>query len=116
MNGFQAGNITAIRSELVVCAIRASDLRVKAFQIVFRRDGSLFVTFPYFRHRIGLLSVSAIPATGTRAVLVGRLPDGFSRLVDVSRLRVCAFSNEDFGIAVLEVEYVVILWVDDEMT
>jgi hypothetical protein len=66
MNGFQAGNINAIRSERAVCAVKVGDLRVKAFQVVFGRDGSLFITFPYFRHRVGLLSASAIPATGTR--------------------------------------------------
>ena len=48
--------------------------------------------------------------------LVGRLPDCFSRFVDVSRLYVCTFSNEDFRIAVLEVEFIVVLWVDDKMT
>jgi hypothetical protein len=66
MNGFQAGNIDAIRSERTVCVIKVGDLRVKAFQVVFGRDGSLFITFPYFRHRVGLLSTSTIPATGTR--------------------------------------------------
>jgi hypothetical protein len=49
MNGFQAGNIDAIRCERTVCVIKAGDLRAKAFQIVFGRDGSLFITFPYFR-------------------------------------------------------------------
>jgi hypothetical protein len=66
VNGFQAGNIDAIRCERVVCVVKAGDLRAKAFQIVFGRDGSLFITFPYFRHRVGLLSSSSIPATGTR--------------------------------------------------
>jgi hypothetical protein len=66
MEGFQAGNIDAIRSERAVCTITADDLRVKAFQIVFGTDGSLFVTFPYFKHRTGILSISKIPATGTR--------------------------------------------------
>jgi hypothetical protein len=66
MEGFQAGNINAIRSERVICTVTAGNLRVKAFQIVFGSDGSLFITFPYFRHRTGILSASAIPATGTR--------------------------------------------------
>jgi hypothetical protein len=56
MKGFQAGNIDAIRSDRVVCAVKSGDLRVKAFQVFFGEDGSLFVTFPYFRHRVGLLS------------------------------------------------------------
>lgn len=39
---------------------------MKAFQVLFGEDGSLFISFPYFRHRIGILSDSAIPANGTR--------------------------------------------------
>jgi hypothetical protein len=70
MDGFQADNIDAIRSERVVCVVKAGDLRAKAFQIVFGPDGSLFITFPYFRHRIGLLSSSSIPPTGTRQLQV----------------------------------------------
>jgi hypothetical protein len=66
VSGFQAGNVDAIRCERVVCIVKTGDLRAKAFQIVFGRDGSLFITFPYFKHRVGLLSSSSIPATGTR--------------------------------------------------
>jgi hypothetical protein len=33
MQGFQTGNIDAIRSGRVVCVVTAGDLRVKAFQI-----------------------------------------------------------------------------------
>ncbi len=66
MNGFQAGNIDAIRCERTVCVVKAGDLRAKAFQIVFGRDGSLFITFPYFKHRVGLLSSAVISATGAR--------------------------------------------------
>jgi hypothetical protein len=64
--GFHAVNINAIRCERVVCVVKAAGLRAKAFQIVFGGDGSLFITFPYFRHRTGILSSSAILATGTR--------------------------------------------------
>lgn len=64
--GFQATNVEAIRSDHIVCVIKAADLRVKAFQVIFREDGSLFINFPYFRHRTGLLSSSAIPANGKR--------------------------------------------------
>jgi hypothetical protein len=66
MGGFQAGNIDAIRSERIVCVVKDVGLRVKTFQIVFGADGSLFITFPYFRHRTGILSASSIPGTGTR--------------------------------------------------
>ena len=66
MQGYQAQNVDAIRAERIVCTVRAGQLRVKAFQIVFRKDGSFFISFPYFRHRTGLLSISSIPGTGSR--------------------------------------------------
>jgi hypothetical protein len=66
MPGFQAGNVDAIRSDRVICAVKSADYNVKAFQVFFGKDGSLFVTFPYFRHRIGLLSNSSVPANGQR--------------------------------------------------
>jgi hypothetical protein len=66
MEGFQAKTVSAIRSQQVVCVVKASELRAKAFQIGFDKDGTLFVHFPYFRHRVGILSSSEIPATGER--------------------------------------------------
>jgi hypothetical protein len=38
--------------------INTGELRVKAFQILFREDGSLFINFPYFRYRIGADTIS----------------------------------------------------------
>jgi hypothetical protein len=78
MGSFQAGNITAIGSERVVCVAKTDKVRVKVFQVFFGTDGSLFVSFPYFRHRIGLLSSSFIPATGTQQAQVN-LEQGGSR-------------------------------------
>jgi hypothetical protein len=46
--------------------VKVSELRAKAFQIGFDEDGSLFIHFPYFQHRTGILSSSEIPATGER--------------------------------------------------
>lgn len=66
MRGFQAKTVAAIRSQRVVCVVKVSELRAKAFQIGFEKDGSLFVHFPYFQHRTGILSSSEIPATGER--------------------------------------------------
>jgi hypothetical protein len=66
VHGYQAQNVDAIRAERVVCTVRAGQLRVKAFQVVFHKDGSFFISFPYFRHRTGLLSASSIPANGSR--------------------------------------------------
>ena len=64
MPGFQPKNVSAIRADTVVCVIKAENLRAKVFQVLFRRDGSLFVSFPYFRHRVGILSSSAIAGDG----------------------------------------------------
>src|SRR5467141_1653342 len=66
MQGFQAKSVTAVRSQHVVCVVRVSELRAKAFQIGFDKDGTLFIHFPYFQHRTGILSSSEIPATGER--------------------------------------------------
>jgi hypothetical protein len=64
MQGFQAKTVAAIRSERVVCVVKTEELRAKAFQIGFQKDGSLFIHFPYFQYRTGILSSSEIPATG----------------------------------------------------
>jgi hypothetical protein len=66
MQSFQAANLDAIRSDRVVCVVKAAARRVKAFQVIFAVDGSLFINFPYFQHRTGLLSSSVIPADGRR--------------------------------------------------
>ena len=70
MQGYQAQNVDAIRAERIVCTVHAGQLRVKAFQIVFHKDGSFFISFPYFRHRTGLLSISSIPANSSREAQV----------------------------------------------
>ena len=64
-----------IRSERVVCVINVREFRAKAFQVGFDEDGTLYVHFPYFQHRIGILSSSEIPATGERKADVS-LEDG----------------------------------------
>jgi hypothetical protein len=66
MQGFPAKSVAAVRSERVVCVVKVGELRAKAFQIGFDKDGSLFIHFPYFQHREGILSSSEIPATGER--------------------------------------------------
>jgi hypothetical protein len=66
MYRFQAKAVAAVRSEHVVCVVKVCELRAKAFQVGFERDGSLFIHFPYFQHRTGILSSSEIPATGER--------------------------------------------------
>jgi hypothetical protein len=40
------------------------ETRHKLFQVFFAKDGSLFVSFPYFRHREGILAATMSPANG----------------------------------------------------
>ena len=68
-------NLNAFRSERVVITIKR-ETRHKVLQVVFARDGSFFVTCPYFRHRIGLLSSSTIPATGQQTSQIDMKPGG----------------------------------------
>jgi hypothetical protein len=75
MQGFQAKAVMPIRSERVVCVVNVREFRAKAFQVGFDIDGTLYVHFPYFQHRIGILSSSEIPATGERNADVN-LEDG----------------------------------------
>jgi hypothetical protein len=56
--------VNAFQSKLTVIAVQVGDLRYKAFQVFFTKDGSLFVSFPYFRHREGILAATASPGTG----------------------------------------------------
>jgi hypothetical protein len=67
MEGFPAKSVVAVRSRRVVCVVQIAEVRVKAFQVGFEEDGSLFIHFPYFRHRTGILSSSEIPASGERS-------------------------------------------------
>jgi hypothetical protein len=73
MQGFQAKTVAAVRSQRVVCVVKVSELRAKAFQVGFDKDGSLFIHFPYFQHRTGILSSSKIPATGERKAKKGEI-------------------------------------------
>lgn len=56
--------VKAFASKKIVLTIQVGTVRYKAFQVVFPPDGSLFVTFPYFRHRTGILAAATIPANG----------------------------------------------------
>jgi len=60
----QTVRIVAFRSKLTVVTVRAGATRHKIFQVFFQPDGSLYVTFPYFRHRTGILAAATIPGNG----------------------------------------------------
>jgi hypothetical protein len=55
-----AVKIEAFRSERVIVTLQG-EKRHKAFQLFFGRDRSLFVNFPYFKHRTGILAAATIP-------------------------------------------------------
>lgn len=63
-----AQNISAeaFRSDLIVVTVEVGGRRHKVFQVFFGRDRSLFVNFPYFRHRIGVLAAATIAGNGQR--------------------------------------------------
>src|SRR5436853_6424490 len=64
--GYQAANVTAFRSERIILTVKRDERRHKVVQIIFGRDGSLFVNFPYFRHRTGILAAATIPGNGQK--------------------------------------------------
>jgi hypothetical protein len=55
---------TPFRSRVIVVALQTGSKRHKIFQVVFGRDGSLYVTFPYFGARMGILAATSAPASG----------------------------------------------------
>ena len=60
--------VKAFHSEKIVVTVRADGHRHKILQILFGKDGSLYVTFPYFKHTNGLLAeVSVEGPPGTNA-------------------------------------------------
>lgn len=56
--------VAAFRSERAIITAQVGTARYKIFQVFFGRDGSLFVTFPYFSHRTGILAAATIPGDG----------------------------------------------------
>src|SRR5438067_10157001 len=60
VGGHQAANVTAFRSERIILTVKRGEGRNKVVQIIFGRDGSLFVSFPYFKHRSGILAAATI--------------------------------------------------------
>lgn len=54
-------DIPAITSDRIVIAIETPTMRRKIFQIVFhKRDGSIFLVFPYYKHTEGLLTLATM--------------------------------------------------------
>jgi hypothetical protein len=51
------------RAECIVIAVKRKGNYSKVFQIVFsKRDGSIYINFPYFKHSKGVVSIATMPA------------------------------------------------------
>jgi hypothetical protein len=61
---------SVFRSERFVIGLEVDSLYWKIFQVVFSSgDGSIFVTFPYFQHTTGIVSLATVPANSPAATL-----------------------------------------------
>lgn len=59
-------NIPAFVSERFVITIEAGGVRKKLFQIMFqKKDGSLFLAFPYYKDTTGILTLATLNADST---------------------------------------------------
>jgi hypothetical protein len=56
--------VEAFRSARIIITLQSGAKRHKVLQLFFGRDQSLFVNFPYFRHRMGILASATIPGNG----------------------------------------------------
>lgn len=56
--------VKAFRSERVIVTLQLGVRRNKILQLFFGRDRSLYVSFPYFRHRTGIVAAATIPGNG----------------------------------------------------
>lgn len=55
-------SVKAFRSQRIVVTVQEGLLRRKVCQIFFGTDQSLYVNFPYWKHRTGILAAATIPA------------------------------------------------------
>ena len=65
--------VKAFLSEHIVVTVHADGHRHKIFQLLFGKDGSMYVTFPYFQHSNGILAevtVDGPPGTTAQVDLV----------------------------------------------
>jgi hypothetical protein len=54
-------SVPCFRSERFVCCTAVAGGWFKLAQLIFqRRDGSIYLTFPYFEHQVGLVSVATM--------------------------------------------------------
>jgi SEC-C motif len=56
---------SSIRTERCIVVVEVASKRYKLLQVMFFKDGSLCLNFPYFKHAEGLTSVVTVPANIT---------------------------------------------------
>ena len=65
-----------LRTDRCVFTVEVNSKRYKILQIMFGKDGSLYVNFPYFKHKEGLTSLVKVPANITYPTDVELNPGG----------------------------------------
>lgn len=68
--------ISTVRAEKYIVLINTGLYRSKVMQIIFHNDGSIFITFPYFSHTNGIVSLLTFPANLKRATDLSMLDGG----------------------------------------
>jgi len=60
-------SLPCFRAEKFVCCAVVLGIHYKLIQLIFqRRDGSVLVSFPYYEHSTGLVSMATLPAHGSQ--------------------------------------------------
>ena len=72
----RALSLACLRTDRCVFTVEVNSKRYKILQIMFGKDGSLFVNFPYFKHKEGLTSLVRVPANITYPTDVELNPGG----------------------------------------
>ncbi len=72
-----SGTMNPFRSEKFIITIQVGLTRYKILQIIFgKKDGSLFVNFPYYKHSEGLVSLVTFPKGHERSQSLSLEPGG----------------------------------------
>lgn len=64
------------RSEKFIVVVHAGSFRSKLLQVIFRKNGSIFVDFPFFAHTNGVVSLVTYPANAKPPIDLSFLDNG----------------------------------------
>ena len=68
--------LSTIRAEKYILSINTGKYQSKVLQIIFHKDGSIFITFPYFPHTDGIVSLITFPPNIKGATNLSALDGG----------------------------------------